>query len=107
MTDARPRQSFHSISFRATASTISLLNTTITETALEQLHDVADCFLGLSFQPITQAWLAAARASGGDAIDLDPAAGTFIGKHNTPSRPPPVALLCFYRTRKTVVPAGG
>lgn len=44
------------------------------------LKQVPGLLLGSTQQTITKAWLTAARASGGDAIDLDPANGNFVSK---------------------------
>jgi len=78
-TNILPRESFHSLSLKATAAAIDLLHQTISSAALSQLGSIQSCYVGLSFQPVTRSWLAAARASGGDALDLDPADGDFIG----------------------------
>lgn len=73
------RQLFWSLGLKPTAEAIKLANDIVIGGSLEQLKNVANCSLSLAFQPITQAWLKAARASGGDAIDLDPNDGTFLG----------------------------
>lgn len=44
------------------------------------LKKVPGLLVASTQQTITKAWLTAARASGGDAIDLDPANGNFVGK---------------------------
>ena len=49
---------------------------------MPELKNVAGLQLGSTQQTITKAWLQAARASGGDAIDLDPANGNFISTSN-------------------------
>lgn len=46
---------------------------------MPELKKVAGLQLGSTQQTITKAWLQAARASGGDAIDLDPANGNLVG----------------------------
>ena len=43
------------------------------------LKNVSGLSIGSTQQTITKAWLTAARASGGDAIDLDPNNGNFVG----------------------------
>jgi FAD/FMN-containing dehydrogenase len=53
--------------------------------ALAQLKDVRDLVVELAYQPISAKWLQAARDNGGDAMDLDPKDGDFVGKL-TPSR---------------------
>ncbi|KAL9123061.1 MAG: hypothetical protein Q9187_000388 [Circinaria calcarea] len=72
------RQLFWSVGIKPTQAAINLANVTIVGGALSQLQHIPDLTLTLAYQPITKAWLAAARASGGDAIDLDPADGGFI-----------------------------
>lgn len=74
-----PRDSFHSLSLKATRGSLGILNETITGAALAQLKDIEGCYAGLIFQPVSKSWLMAAQASGGDALDLDPADGDFIG----------------------------
>lgn len=79
MLTAPLRDSFHSLSLKATQEAVEILNQTITGAALAQLNQIEGCYVGLSFQPVTKSWLAAAQAAGGDALDLDPADGDFIG----------------------------
>lgn len=38
-----------------------------------------DCYVGTSIQPVTEAYLEAAKARGTDPLDLDPADGGFCG----------------------------
>lgn len=73
------RQLFWSLGLKPTPYAIKLANDIVIDGALAQLQNVTNCSLSLAFQPITQAWLEAARVSGGDAIDLDPNDGTFLG----------------------------
>lgn len=54
------------------------MNKTFIEAALSQLSDIASATTSVTYQPISKAWLARAKASGGDAIDLDPNNGGFI-----------------------------
>lgn len=74
------RSVFHSISFKAKAESITLMFETIKEMALQELKSIPGSQVALSIQPIGVSWLQAARAAGGDAIDLDPADGNLIGK---------------------------
>ena len=46
------------------------------------LKNVPGLLLASTQQTITKSWLTAARAADGDAIDLDPANGNFVGKLN-------------------------
>lgn len=54
------------------------------------LKNVEGLAVAATQQAVTKAWLEAARASGGDPIDLDPSNGSFMGKKihcaNTTSR---------------------
>lgn len=47
---------------------------------MKALKNVSGSLVALSIQPVGTSWLKAARAAGGDAIDLDPANGNLIGK---------------------------
>jgi hypothetical protein len=47
------------------------------DTADQMIADI-NCTIGLSTEPVTQNHLAAAKARGGDAMDLDPGKGGFI-----------------------------
>lgn len=49
--------------------------------ANEHLKDIEGSTASIAYQPISHAWLQAARNSGGDAIDLDPAKGSFVGMY--------------------------
>lgn len=46
---------------------------------MTQLANVPGFTTSITYQPITKAWLEAARAASGDAIDLDPDDGGLIG----------------------------
>ncbi len=74
------RGAFHCTSFKASAETVRLINETVTPDAIQNLASVTGSMVALSIQPISTAWLEAARAAGGDAIDLDPGNGNVIGK---------------------------
>ena len=75
------RDLFMSTGAKASLQTVSLLNQTFIEAInnTPALENIEGYSLNLAIQPITTDWLAAARAAGGDAIDLDPADGTFVG----------------------------
>lgn len=66
---------------KATPEAVYLANTTFIKAATEQVSDLSDLLTSITYQTITEDWLNAARASGGDAIDLDPADGAFLGKY--------------------------
>jgi hypothetical protein len=65
---------------KAKPESVYLANQTFVTAALSQLADIPNATTSITYQLITHSWLAAARASGGDAIDLDPANGGFIGE---------------------------
>ena len=71
------RSVFHSVAFKATAETITIIYDTVKAMALEVLKPIADTQVALSIQPIG---VQAAKAAGGDAIDLDPTNGHIIGE---------------------------
>ena len=71
---------FGSTAVKVSPNTVNLLNDQYTQFAIDSLKDVAGSQSSLALQPITKAQLQAARNAGGDAIDLDPALGTFICK---------------------------
>lgn len=77
------RQNWYMTSIKASARSIQLINETVTSAGLS-MKNVSDCGLGISMQPITQAFVQAARDAGGDAIDLDPADGSFLCKPYIP-----------------------
>ena len=72
---------FASTSLKATADAVYLTNKTFTDTtaSMPELKNVLGLAVASTQQTITKAWLQAARASGGDAIDLDPKDGSLIG----------------------------
>lgn len=61
-----------------------MTNQTFFETvaSMPALKQVPGLLVASTQQTITKAWLEAAKASGGDAIDLDPEDGNFVGKTN-------------------------
>ncbi|KAL4922537.1 cytochrome P450 [Aspergillus aurantiobrunneus] len=76
--DRSSRRSFWTTAVKATPEAVYLANTTFIEAATEQVSDLPDLLTSITYQTITEDWLDAARASGGDAIDLDPADGAFL-----------------------------
>ncbi|KAL2829468.1 hypothetical protein BDW59DRAFT_159056 [Aspergillus cavernicola] len=72
------RQAFWSFSFLPDPRAISITNRTIFGEAATTLTDITGSTVTLSYQPISQAWLEAARAAGGDVLDLDPEDGPFV-----------------------------
>ncbi|OCL11143.1 FAD-binding domain-containing protein [Glonium stellatum] len=63
---------------KAKPESVYLANQTFVTAALSQLTDIPNATTSITYQLISHSWLVAARASGGDAIDLDPANGGFI-----------------------------
>jgi hypothetical protein len=57
-----------------------IANRTVIDMTFEKLADAKDTAVALTYQPISAAWLKESKARGGNAIDLDPGLGTFIGK---------------------------
>lgn len=80
------RNTFYATSLLATGDAVRLINETVPSIALSMLGDVENSFVGLSMQPVTKSHLQAARDAGGDAIDLDPNDGDFIGMSLEPIR---------------------
>ncbi|EAA63242.1 hypothetical protein AN3274.2 [Aspergillus nidulans FGSC A4] len=76
--DRSSRRSFWATAVKATPEAVYLANTTFIQAAMEQVSDLSDLLTSITYQTITEDWLDAARASGGDAIDLDPADGAFL-----------------------------
>ncbi|KAI4126263.1 MAG: hypothetical protein LQ341_006894 [Variospora aurantia] len=71
------RWSFYNTAVKSSADTMGLIYNTTTDLADEMLSGV-NCSVGSATQPITVNHLRAARAAGGDAIDLDPDRGPFV-----------------------------
>ncbi|PYI24536.1 cytochrome P450 [Aspergillus violaceofuscus CBS 115571] len=76
--DSSDRRSFWTTAVKATPEAVYLANTTFIQAAMDQVSDLADLLTSITYQTITQDWVNAARASGGDAIDLDPEDGAFL-----------------------------
>jgi FAD/FMN-containing dehydrogenase len=76
------RQLFWSVSFKADPRAISIANRTVIDMTFEKLGDAANTAVALTYQPISAAWLRESAARGGNALDLDPKLGTFIGEFN-------------------------
>lgn len=72
------RDVFNTRSLKISAHSVRLINDSITALAISSLKDVEGSQVSLSVQPVATSWLKAAKAAGGDAIDLDPADGNFI-----------------------------
>ncbi|KAF9894897.1 hypothetical protein FE257_004519 [Aspergillus nanangensis] len=72
------RQQFFTVSFKADPRAVSIVNHTVFDQARTTLQHVADLSISFSFQPISKAWIEAAKARGGDAMDLDPNDAPFI-----------------------------
>ena len=72
---------FVATSLKATTHAVYLTNEIFNATyaSMPALKKVSGLLIASTQQTITEAWLRAAQASGGDAIDLDPANGNFIG----------------------------
>ncbi|KAI4215574.1 MAG: hypothetical protein LQ351_002043 [Letrouitia transgressa] len=70
------RWSFYSTAIRAGEDTMNVIYQTTTSLA-DQLLKQTNCSVGSAIQPVTVNHLKAARAAGGDALDLDPARGPF------------------------------
>lgn len=70
----------------ANTDAIRTINETVIGPALTQLKNVENCFASIGMQPIKASWLQAARAAGGDAIDLDPVDGNFLGTPTLPGK---------------------
>ncbi|KAI8953275.1 hypothetical protein F4801DRAFT_538119 [Xylaria longipes] len=72
------RQLFFSVSFAPDPRAISIANQTVVDMSFAELANVAGAEIAFTYQPISQDWLEAAVAAGGDALSLDPKQGTFI-----------------------------
>ena len=70
---------FRSVGLKANPRAIQLCYDAVIPPAVAQLSNVNGSSVSIAIQPISQPFLRAARAAGGDAIDLDPADGAFIG----------------------------
>ena len=67
---------------KGTSESVYLTNRTFFETiaSMPELKKVPGLLVASTQQTITKAWLEAAQSAGGDAIDLDPTNGNFIGE---------------------------
>ena len=74
------RQIFWGVSFKTDARAMSIANRTVMDMTSENLGDVADVAVALTYQPISAAWLRESEKRGGNALGLDPELGTFIGE---------------------------
>lgn len=75
------RQAFYTTSFKPDPRIISFVNRTVIQQADLFLPTTAN--IAFTFQPISKQWLQASRAAGGDALDVDPRDGPFIGKNSS------------------------
>ena len=75
-----PSDNFWATSLRAGARSVQIITETLDHVGTSQLQNISGIQVVLSIQPISQNWLKAARVAGGDAFDLDPDDGSFIGK---------------------------
>ncbi|KAF2492610.1 FAD-binding domain-containing protein, partial [Lophium mytilinum] len=69
---------FHCTSFKASAETVRLINTTVVPEVQKSLAKVPGAQIAFNMQPLSKGWFEAAKKAGGDAIDLDPADGSII-----------------------------
>lgn len=74
------RQVFWSVSFKADPRAISIANRTIIDMTFERVADAENAAVALTYQPISASWLKESYARGGNALNIDPKLGTFIGK---------------------------
>lgn len=72
------RAAFHCGSFKASSQTVKMINDTVTRDAYSKLANLEGVTISLSIQPLAKSWFAASRKAGGDAIDMDPSAGSLI-----------------------------
>lgn len=70
------------------------------------LKQVPGLLVASTQQTITKSWLTAARESGGDAIDLDPANGNFIGQKITFFFPKTVTRMLTMHQPTSLTPNG-
>ncbi|KAL9034720.1 MAG: hypothetical protein Q9214_006915 [Letrouitia sp. 1 TL-2023] len=71
------RWSFYSTAIRSGEDTMNIIYNTTTS-LVDQVLKKTNCSVGSAIQPVTVNHLKAARAAGGDALDLDPARGPFV-----------------------------
>jgi hypothetical protein len=84
----RHRHLFWSTSVKATPEAVRILNETFNQAVLGSSHlaTLNGINTVMCMQPISVGWQKAARDLGGDAIDLDPANGTFLGMFDPDNR---------------------
>lgn len=72
---------FWSTAVKATPEAVEIVSTTFTRAVLgsSRLSKLKGINTDMCMQPISTGWQQAARDLGGDAIDLDPADGAFLG----------------------------
>jgi len=74
------RELFWTVGLKADPRVAQLAYETVIFSARDQLQNVVGSDVSVAYQPIGHAWLQAAKDAGGDAIDLDPADGSFCCK---------------------------
>jgi hypothetical protein len=81
------RRAFYTTTLKATPNSVYLVNSTFIDAAFSELTDIPGILTSVTYQTITRDWLFAAKASGGDSMNLDPENGAIIGKvllHSNP-----------------------
>jgi len=73
------RSLFATTSLSVTENTMILVHDVVVETR-KLLLEGTDCSVGAGVQPVTQSFLEAAKAKGGDPMALDPSEGGFCSK---------------------------
>jgi hypothetical protein len=73
------RRFFWTFSFAPDKRAISIANRTVFDKVFAELTAVEGAVVSINMQPISGAMLRASSARGGNALDIDPATGTFIG----------------------------
>ncbi|KAI4213892.1 MAG: hypothetical protein LQ351_003587 [Letrouitia transgressa] len=71
------RWSFYNTAILSSEDTMDIIYNTTTSLADQMLKNT-NCSVGSAIQPVTVDHLKAAKAAGGDALDLDPARGAFV-----------------------------
>ena len=99
------RQVFRGTSLKATPEAVYLTNTTFFEVvdSMPELKSAEGLLITPTHQTITTAQLSAARAAGGDPMDLDPKDGNFISMYGT-AQHTPLHAIYFYPSFSTPLP---
>ncbi|KAI0810294.1 hypothetical protein GGR55DRAFT_678887 [Xylaria sp. FL0064] len=72
------REIYSSFSFYPDPRAIRIVNETVFKLASPVLSKIPNSTVSLTYQPVSQDWLEASKASGNNVLDLDPGLGTFI-----------------------------